>query len=94
MSECMCSKCGARFNAPAPAKHRLLCGNARSTEDVARLFAGAKANVAITSPPYASQRKYDESSGFKPVSPDEYVDWFRAVANNVERCSPQMVRTS
>jgi site-specific DNA-methyltransferase (adenine-specific) len=84
MSECMCSKCGARFNAPAPAKHRLLCGNARSTEDVARLFAGAKANVAITSPPYASQREYDPSSGFKPIPVDGYVEWYKAVAACIE----------
>ena len=30
----------------------------------------------ITSPPYATQREYDPSSGFKPIPPDEYVDWY------------------
>jgi DNA modification methylase len=64
--------------------HRILCGDCRKPEDVARLFAGAKANVVITSPPYASQRKYDESSGFKPIPPDQYVEWYRAVASSVE----------
>jgi DNA modification methylase len=47
-------------------------------------MAGARANVAITSPPYATQREYDPSSGFKPVPPEEYVAWFRAVAAGVE----------
>jgi DNA modification methylase len=40
-------------------------------------------NVAVTSPPYASQRKYDESSGFKPIPPNEYVEWYRDVAANI-----------
>jgi DNA modification methylase len=48
------------------------------------LFDGQKANVVITSPPYATQREYDPASGFKPVPPEEYVEWFRAVASGVE----------
>ena len=63
--------------------HRILCGDCRSADDVARLMAGSQINVAITSPPYASQRKYDESSGFKPIHPDEYVEWFGDVQKNV-----------
>ena len=38
----------------------------------------------MTSPPYATQREYDATSGFKPVRPDEYVEWFGAVAAGVE----------
>jgi site-specific DNA-methyltransferase (adenine-specific) len=83
MSECRCRKCGKQFDAPLKAKHRLLCGNARSREAVDRLLAGAKANLVITSPPYASQRKYDESSDFRPIPPDQYVEWFRDVAMNI-----------
>lgn len=63
--------------------HRLLCGDCRVAEDVARLCDGERVNVAFTSPPYASQRKYDESSGFKPIHPDSYVEWFEPVQANV-----------
>jgi len=63
--------------------HRLVCGDCRDAETVARLLGGRSINVAFTSPPYASQRKYDESSGFKPIPPDEYVEWFDAVQSNV-----------
>jgi hypothetical protein len=35
-------------------KHRVICGDCRDSAAVARLFDGKKANVAITSPPYAT----------------------------------------
>lgn len=60
-------------------KHRLLCGDSRNGADVARLLGGEKINLAVTSPPYASQREYDEASGFKPIPPDEYVGWWDLV---------------
>lgn len=63
--------------------HRLICGSCREFGDVEKLLEGAKINLAFTSPPYASQRTYDESSGFKPIPPNEYVDWFRDVQANV-----------
>jgi DNA modification methylase len=65
-------------------KHRLVCGDCRDLATVQKLLAGSRANVAITSPPYASQREYDSSSGFTPVPQDEYVEWFRAVAAGIE----------
>ncbi|MGO9966525.1 MAG: ParB N-terminal domain-containing protein, partial [Bryobacteraceae bacterium] len=64
--------------------HRLICGDCREGDIVRALFAGALANVVVTSPPYATQREYDATSGFKPVRPDEYVAWFGAVAAGVE----------
>lgn len=63
--------------------HRLLCGDCREPSDVNRLIGNRVVNVAFTSPPYAEQRKYDETSGFKPIPPAEYVPWFEAVAFNV-----------
>ncbi len=63
--------------------HRLICGDCRDGNTIRALFGDSLAHVAITSPPYAAQREYDTSSGFKPVPPDEYVEWFRAVAAGV-----------
>lgn len=65
--------------------HRLLCGDARNADHVARLFDGKAANLAITSPPYASQRQYDPTTEFQPIPPDEYVDWFTPVQDLVRR---------
>jgi site-specific DNA-methyltransferase (adenine-specific) len=59
--------------------HYLLCGDSTKPEDVARLMGDAKADICFTSPPYASQREYDESSGFEPIHPDEYGEWFASV---------------
>ena len=58
-------------------------GTVVTTACLPRLFDGAVANMAITSPPYASQRAYDPSSQFRPVPPGEYVAWFREVAANI-----------
>jgi hypothetical protein len=63
--------------------HRLVCGDCRDADMVSRLMDGRRINLAFTSPPYASQRKYDETSGFKPIPPDDYVAWFDAVQANV-----------
>jgi DNA modification methylase len=63
--------------------HRLMCGDCRDFDDVQKVLNGAKINLVITSPPYASQRTYDEKSKFKPIAPDEYVDWYRDVASNI-----------
>ncbi|MCL4853172.1 MAG: ParB N-terminal domain-containing protein, partial [Bryobacteraceae bacterium] len=63
--------------------HRLICGDCREFRTIDRLLNGTRANVAITSPPYASQRAYDPLSGFRPVPPEEYVKWFRDVAANI-----------
>jgi DNA modification methylase len=64
-------------------RHRLICGDARDTEVYSKLLNGDLANLVLTSPPYATQRKYDETSGFKPIKPEAYVDWFEAVQANI-----------
>jgi DNA modification methylase len=61
--------------------HRLICGDCRDEAVLAKLFAGKTMNLAMTSPPYAAQRDYDDASGFKPIPPAEYSQWFRGVAD-------------
>jgi DNA modification methylase len=63
--------------------HRVMCGDSSVPTDVDRLMNSQRINLAFTSPPYAQQREYDKSSGFKPIPPDEYVEWFAPIAANV-----------
>ena len=63
--------------------HRVICGDCRDFETVTKLLDGRAVNLAFTSPPYADRRKYDESSGFRPIPPDEFTDWFEDVQANV-----------
>ena len=63
--------------------HRVMCGDSRNADHVSRLLGKAKINVAFTSPPYAEQREYDQESGFDPIHPDKYVEWFAPVAKLV-----------
>jgi DNA modification methylase len=65
--------------------HRILCGDCRDPGDVDRLMNGKNINVGFTSPPYAEQREYDHKSGFHPIPPAEYVEWFKPVAENVAK---------
>jgi site-specific DNA-methyltransferase (adenine-specific)/site-specific DNA-methyltransferase (cytosine-N4-specific) len=59
----------------------VICADCRDLAAVQRLLNGRKANLVVTSPPYASQREYDTSSGFKPIHPEKYVDWYKGVAD-------------
>ena len=64
--------------------HRLICGDCRDRNNLGILFPhDSRAAMCITSPPYATQREYDTSSGFRPIPAEEYSGWFRAVADNV-----------
>ena len=64
--------------------NRLMCGDCRSEDDVKKLFKNEKINMAFTSPPYSSQRTYDEST-FEPIKPEKYVSWFELVQKNVKK---------
>jgi DNA modification methylase len=68
--------------------HRLVCGDCRDLDVVTKLLDPDKKDVrqiqmCITSPPYAAQREYDSSSGFRPIPADEYAAWYRDVAGNI-----------
>jgi DNA modification methylase len=77
-----CRRCGKEFT-PVKPRHAIICGDSRDPSVVARLLAGVQVNVAITSPPYAAQREYDKSSGFTPILPEQYGEWFKPVAANI-----------
>ena len=84
--EAKCPCCGETVRGrpqQRPRVHRLLVGDCRKDEDVDRLLGGARVNIAVTSPPYADRRRYDEQSEFRPIPPEEYVEWFAAVQQNV-----------
>ena len=55
--------------------YAVACGDCRDVGAVRRLLGGRKVNLVVTSPPYTSQRKYDASSGFRPIPPDDNVSW-------------------
>jgi site-specific DNA-methyltransferase (adenine-specific) len=77
--ECECASCGHTYIAAPVTKHKIMVGDCRDIALMRKLFGTDKINVAVTSPPYASQRKYDEESGFRPIAPKDYVSWFQAV---------------
>lgn len=50
--ECTCRRCGRQYTAPVESRHRLLCGDSRKAEDMARLTDGRLADMVWTDPPY------------------------------------------
>ena len=64
-------------------RHRMICGDCRNFGVVAQVLDRVRANIVITSPPYATQREYDPSSGFQPVAAEKYVGWYALVAANI-----------
>lgn len=63
--------------------HKLLCGDCRLPDSWVKLLGDERASVVVTSPPYADRRKYDESSPFRPVKPEDYLGWFKVIAQNI-----------
>ena len=63
--------------------HRLAVGDCRDHRACETLLKETPVDCVVTSPPYGDAREYDPASGFAPVSPDEYVEWFEAVQASV-----------
>jgi site-specific DNA-methyltransferase (adenine-specific)/site-specific DNA-methyltransferase (cytosine-N4-specific) len=64
--------------------HRIIVGDCLDLAVWDKLLGDRKIDILFTSPPYASQRKYDESSGFKPIPADGYSKWFESVQKNIK----------
>ena len=72
-------------------RHRLMCGDATSAEDVARLMDGQKANLIVTDPPYGVSFK--SSSGLTiqndSIKNEEFYSFllsaFKNMADNLEK---------
>ncbi len=60
-------------------EHRLMCGDCTDKDAVTRVHGGRKAQMCVTSPPYAEQRTYDKASGYKAITADKYVEWWQGV---------------
>ena len=65
--------------------HRLGVGDCRDHLTCETLVREAQVDCVITSPPYGGAREYDPTSGFTPISPDEYVKWFEPVQAAIRR---------
>lgn len=59
-AEVDCQHCGQHVRAPLKARHHVLAGDSRNTEDVARLMGDERADAVFTSPPYGVGIDYGE----------------------------------
>ncbi|MBO4457840.1 MAG: site-specific DNA-methyltransferase [Butyrivibrio sp.] len=61
-------------------KHRLMCGDATSKEDVAKLMDGKKANMLLTDPPYGVSFKSSSGLTIKndSIKDEEFYEFLKA----------------
>lgn len=72
-------------------RHRLMCGDATSAEDVARLMDGKKANLIVTDPPYGVSFKSSNGLTIQndSIKNEEFYSFqlsaFKNMADNLEK---------
>lgn len=66
-------------------RHRLMCGDATSTEDVAALMDGKRANLVVTDPPYGVSFKSSDGLTIEndSMKGDEFYQFLLAAFKNV-----------
>lgn len=57
-------------------EHRLICGDCTKPDDIVRVMDGEKAQLTVTSPPYAVGKEYEEGVSF-----DEHLQLLRGFAD-------------
>lgn len=72
-------------------RHRLMCGDATSTEDVTKLMDGKKANIIVTDPPYGVSFKSSDGLSIQndSLKGDEFYQFllqaFKNMADNLTK---------
>ena len=58
-------------------RHRLMCGDSTSTEDIAQLMGAEKARMLFTSPPYSDMREYEGGKDLSVENLSNFISAYR-----------------
>lgn len=88
--ECTCRRCGKQYMAPVESRHRLLCGDSRKANDMARLTDGRLADMVWTDPPYGVNISSRVGMGSGVSSSQAHAQGGKGIAND-DLDVPQLV---